>query len=246
MASYEVSTKGDKRFSALCAKLPDGRTIEEAYQLDIKGYRRDGGDWRLGKGKPPLRTMTPEQLYQEYLALWREWSQANPALLDELVAIVKGGATLVDSFARTPVSQARALTELVMEAIRKEVVVYVDGSFSEGRVLWAFVVKQGDSILHSEHGETTRFVEMRNVAGELSATMRATKWLKDHTLTGTLCYDYEGIQKWVTGEWKAKTEGTQLYKAFITPYVEKCVIRFRKIDRATNLADTAIHEAYGF
>ena len=39
--SYEVSTKGDKRFSALNARLKDGRTIEEAYQLDVKGYRQD-------------------------------------------------------------------------------------------------------------------------------------------------------------------------------------------------------------
>lgn len=52
--SYEVSSAGDKRFSALYAKLKDGRTIEEAYQLDIKGYRSQGNDWRLGKGKPPI------------------------------------------------------------------------------------------------------------------------------------------------------------------------------------------------
>ena len=26
---YEVSTQGDKRFSALVARMPDGRTIEE-------------------------------------------------------------------------------------------------------------------------------------------------------------------------------------------------------------------------
>lgn len=51
---YEVSTKGDARFSALNARLIDGRTIEEAYQLDVKGYRRFGNDWRLGKGKAPL------------------------------------------------------------------------------------------------------------------------------------------------------------------------------------------------
>lgn len=52
--SYEVSSNGDKRFSALVARLLDGRTIEEAYQLDVKGYRRLGSDWRLGKGKPPM------------------------------------------------------------------------------------------------------------------------------------------------------------------------------------------------
>jgi hypothetical protein len=41
---YEVSTVGDKRFSALVAKLKDGRTIEEAYQLDVKGFRQLGND----------------------------------------------------------------------------------------------------------------------------------------------------------------------------------------------------------
>lgn len=36
---YEVSSQGDKRFSALYARLKDGRTIEEAYQLDVKNFR---------------------------------------------------------------------------------------------------------------------------------------------------------------------------------------------------------------
>ena len=35
---YECSSKGDKRFSALFATMPDGRTIEQWYQCDIKGY----------------------------------------------------------------------------------------------------------------------------------------------------------------------------------------------------------------
>lgn len=51
---YEVSSKGDKRFSAFYAKLSDGRSIEEAYQLDIKGYRKLGNNPMLGKGKPPM------------------------------------------------------------------------------------------------------------------------------------------------------------------------------------------------
>ena len=61
--SYEVSTKGDKRFSALNARLKDGRTIEEAYQLDVKGYRQDVNgvqdtNWRKGKGKPPINGLS--------------------------------------------------------------------------------------------------------------------------------------------------------------------------------------------
>ena len=52
--SYEVSSQGDKRFSALFAKLKDGRTIEEAYQLDVKGYRQQSNNWKEGKGKAPI------------------------------------------------------------------------------------------------------------------------------------------------------------------------------------------------
>ena len=35
---YEVSSIGDKRFSAMYAVMPDGRTIEQWYQCDLKGY----------------------------------------------------------------------------------------------------------------------------------------------------------------------------------------------------------------
>lgn len=110
---YEVSSRGDKRFSALYARLADGRTIEEAYQLDVKGYRRKGNDWRLGKGKPPLYEMTLEETYREYLRLWLTWARENRPLMRELNAkrIQFGG--LVDSYARTNIHQARALTEIL-------------------------------------------------------------------------------------------------------------------------------------
>jgi len=105
---YELSTAGDKRFSALVAKLPDGRTIEEAYQLDVKGYRKFGNNWRLGKGKPPLWTHQSKNLWDEYLELWTIWAAANPALIADL-RLKSEGLVLTDKFASTPVSQARAL-----------------------------------------------------------------------------------------------------------------------------------------
>lgn len=115
---YEVSTKGDKRFSALQARLADGRTIEEAYQLDVKGYRSEGNDWRLGKGKAPKIPMSKEQLYGQYKALWVKWSIENPELLQELSEKAKG-KTLTDMFATTDINQARALAELVNERVYK-------------------------------------------------------------------------------------------------------------------------------
>ena len=114
-AGYEVSSKGDKRFSALFAVLPDGRTIEEAYQLDVKGYRKHSPNWRYGKGLPSI--LTPkEKLPEAYLALWREWASANPGLMDELDELAGYcGAILTDQFATSPVNQAWALSTLLNE-----------------------------------------------------------------------------------------------------------------------------------
>jgi hypothetical protein len=106
---YELSSHGDRRFSALNARLADGRTIEEAYQLDVKGYRSLGNDWRLGKGKPPLN---PRDMYPEYRALWVKWACENPSLIRDLARLA-AGKTLTDKFASTPVSQARALADIL-------------------------------------------------------------------------------------------------------------------------------------
>ena len=95
------------------ARLRDGRTIEEAYQLDEgKGYRVYGNDWRIGKGKPPLDPSV--DLYAVYKELWRTWVNENPELFEELRVLARdAGNVLSDRFATTPISQARALAELL-------------------------------------------------------------------------------------------------------------------------------------
>lgn len=109
---YEVSTKGDKRFSALVAKMPDGRTIEDHYQVSVKGYRT----WREGKGRPPLRTGI--DLFEEYLKLWKVWSELHPDLIEELLSVVKDhGDVLKDRFATTRVNQAHALSVILNEKL---------------------------------------------------------------------------------------------------------------------------------
>lgn len=109
----ECSSQGDRRFSALNARLKDGRSIEEAYQLDVKGYRVQGNDWRLGKGKPPL---APVDLWGAYKALWTTWVDENPAVFADLARLAKN-SVLTDRFASSPISQARALAELLSERL---------------------------------------------------------------------------------------------------------------------------------
>ena len=111
---YEVSSKGDKRFSAFNAMMPDRRTIEMHYQCDVKGYDPGGKKWWRGKGRKPLNKAT--DLWAEYLKLWRIWAARNPALMQSLaVSAMKHNNTLTDMFATPPVNQAHALCVLLNE-----------------------------------------------------------------------------------------------------------------------------------
>lgn len=64
----------------------------------------------LEKGKH--ETFEDFSYYEAYLPLWQEWAKQNPALISEL-KVKSAGKTLTDKFARTKVSQARALTDIL-------------------------------------------------------------------------------------------------------------------------------------
>lgn len=115
---YEVSSKGDARFSAMNARLQDGRTIEAHYQCDLKNYDPGGERWWLGKGKPAKDPhLTYEQQWEGYLGLWREFFRLYPnyllVLRDTLAE--KGTTVLTDRFASGVINQARAIAEILNE-----------------------------------------------------------------------------------------------------------------------------------
>lgn len=116
LGGYEVSTKGDVRFSALAAVMPDGRTIEQWYQCDIKGYAPGGKNIRDGKGKPPLLPYPDGELWLAYKTLWRIWAVNHIDLMGQLRAAAESKQNmLTDMFAHTNISQARALAEILNE-----------------------------------------------------------------------------------------------------------------------------------
>lgn len=110
---YEVSTKGDSRFSAFNAKLRDGRTIEEAYQ-QAKGS---------GKGQPAKDK--DFKYWDEYLGLWRQWADENPKAIAELKT-KSTGKELTDMFASTDNNQARALETILREESAPKTARYLD------------------------------------------------------------------------------------------------------------------------
>jgi hypothetical protein len=113
---YQVSSQGDRRFSAFYAIMPDGRTLECHYQCDTKGFDPGGVNWKLGKGKSSLRKDV--NLLKEYVALWTIWASNNMALMRELYFLAKDkNYVLSDCFATTEVNQANALAIVLNDLI---------------------------------------------------------------------------------------------------------------------------------
>lgn len=140
---YELSTRGDSRFSAKKAKFApgtiifghdvSGRTIESVYQNGVKqGDWKTLGDAKTGapKSKAIIKGSTPDDSYKDgYLPLWQVWAEQNPDLIDDL-EIKSEGKVLTDMFTskQTTVSQARALAEILTEKKIKKL--QEDKSFS--------------------------------------------------------------------------------------------------------------------
>ena len=98
---------------------------------------------------------------------------------------------------------------------------YTDGSYKknskgEYAVGWGFVLLDGDNIVHEEYGGCSEYVSMRNVVGECRAVIELLGYCEEQGIEKlTIYHDYEGVAKWVTGEWKSKNEMTQRYKKFV-------------------------------
>ncbi|SFE62816.1 ribonuclease H1 domain-containing protein [Peptostreptococcus sp. D1] len=111
---------------------------------------------------------------------------------------------------------------------------YVDGSFDSTFNTYGsgVVILKNDVVIEqfSIKGDNDEFTSMRNVAGEINASIIAMKYCYDNNYDNlTIYYDYNGIEKWFTGEWKANKKGTQEYKKISNFYGEKIKIKFVKV-----------------
>ena len=117
--------------------------------------------------------------------------------------------------------------------------VYVDGSYSDYYRMYSYgvVILYNDEIIKfSGKDKKSENLAMRNVAGELLGAIEAIKWaLKNRIQDIEINYDYEGIEKWATGEWKTNKEGTKKYKEFIDSIRSDINVYFVKVKAHTGI-----------
>ncbi len=117
---------------------------------------------------------------------------------------------------------------------------YVDGSYNDAVKKYAFgcvfLLPDGRIFTEYGNGDNEQSLRHRNVTGEMLGAMFAVRFAILNGFAGLeLCYDYQGIEKWVTGEWKAKTELTRKYAEAMRRWRTGIELRFTKVTAHSNV-----------
>ena len=114
-----------------------------------------------------------------------------------------------------------------------EMIAYVDGSFNKDKGYYSYgaiMFTKDEKITSSSRGNDSELIEMRNVAGEIAGAMAAMDIAINNKLdTLYLHYDYMGIEKWATGEWKANKVGTKRYVEYYNSIKDNLKVVFIKV-----------------
>ena len=115
---------------------------------------------------------------------------------------------------------------------------YVDGSYNEKTQQYAFglvILARGEKRTFNGVGTDSAAASMRNVAGEILGAVNAmAAAYSEGFKTLHLFFDYQGIEAWCTGTWKAKNENTQQFRKTYQHFRELgLAVHFHKVKAHT-------------
>lgn len=131
---------------------------------------------------------------------------------------------------------------------------YVDGSYNIKTKEYSYgavIFHNGEELCFKEKFSDSENALMRNVAGEIEGAMFAMRFCVEKGIGELrLYYDYAGIEKWCTGEWKTNKPGTIAYKNYYDSIKDAVCVQFCKVkghsgDKYNDLADSLAKEALG-
>ena len=113
-------------------------------------------------------------------------------------------------------------------------IAYVDGSYNIKTHEYGFgcVIIEEQKVIKEMYGKGAdeNYASMRNVAGEILGSICAMEFAKNNGYKQICIYfDYEGIEKWANGMWKANKRGTQEYQRKVKEYRQDLKIAFVKV-----------------
>ena len=184
--------------------------------------------------------------------IYETWNEAKEQVEGFSGAVYKSFSTLKDAekymssenalkIESTEIQDSESLNQEVENKIKllqkDEAIAFVDGSYdvtAEVSGFGAILISYGGSkelnykSFNKRLGE--EFIKLRNVAAELEGVKEAIKWaVVSKKKRITIYYDYEGIEKWANGEWRAKKRLTREYVKFIQEKKRMLDIEFVKV-----------------
>ena len=133
----------------------------------------------------------------------------------------------------------KPVTDILKVSTKQHLVAYVDGSYDHSQRRYAYgcvLVLPEENVTLNGSGNEEDYVSMRNVAGEILGSEKAINWAIAHGYQQVcIYYDYEGIEKWANGIWKANKPGTRRYQRFIEEKRKEISISFQKVAAHTGV-----------
>lgn len=137
------------------------------------------------------------------------------------------------------------------------IVAYTDGSFDKHLGRYSYGVVIVDDMMQEfslcGYGDNKKYLSSNNIIGEIFGVINAMDWAVSNGYGKLRIYhDYEGLSKWISGEWKASSDAAKMY---VSLYNEKfdgvLEVEFVKVkghsnnsyhDKADALAGSALED----
>lgn len=186
-----------------------------------------------------------------HIGIFNTWEECRKEVSGYSGAEYKSFKT--EAEAKAYITDAAQLS-LFDEPENNTAVAYTDGSYNIKTKEFAYgliIFENGNEHTFSKAFSDSGLAAMRNVAGEIMGAKAAMQFCIENEIGKLdLFYDYEGIEKWCTGEWKTNKDGTIAYKKYYDSIKDRLSVSFVKVkahtgDKYNELADRLAKDALG-
>jgi len=186
--------------------------------------------------------------------IFNNWPECQKATQGFSGAIFQKFATMAEAEA------FMADVDIYGEMIKRDigqgyVVAFCDGSYdqSKNRYSYGVLIIDQKLIQHEIYGseQNPKYIASNNIIGEVRGAINAMDWAITNGYEKLKIYhDYEGLSKWLSGEWKVESEVGKMYLSlYKTKFEDVIQVTFEKVkghsnnrynDKADELAKRAI------
>ncbi len=170
--------------------------------------------------------------------IYNSWDEAKKEVIGYNGAIYKSFKTIEEAkaFMKDMPSE-----EKKVDIDEGEAICYVDGSYLEkdGKKSFSYgyiIIFDDEEYIGSCRYNDKRYIQFRNVAGEVIGTIMAIKKAIDLGVKKIFIHhDYSGIRHWALKEWKTNNELTMKYRDFFNTIEDKIEVVFIKVEAHTGV-----------